>query len=123
MGLVRIDGSDSFSFADGDKVVMSITETVQENCVIIGLSGELRSETVHAFQDELFALVSVGMDVVINLKETTYISSAYMKALVSAEISIEQKGKEMTIISLSDSVAEVFKKTGAMDLLSVKTEE
>lgn len=63
MSLKREYAQDSWSLCDNGQVIVTVKETIEENTVRIIVSGSLRSDTEHYFQDELIALSTVGKDI------------------------------------------------------------
>jgi anti-anti-sigma factor len=111
---------DTIFFTEGDQTILWMKENLKDDTVEISIGGALRSEATHAFSDELLALVSVGLNLVLDFAEVTYISVAYMKALLKIELAIEKKGQVMRLIHLSETVKKVFEETGAWDLLLIE---
>lgn len=120
MSLIRKVDENMISFLDGDTTVLWMKETLKDQTVEIALGGEMRSETTHAFLDELLAMVSVDMHLELDFTEVTYISAAYMKALLTVELAIEKKNRTMTLYHLPAGILETFERTGAIDLLRIE---
>lgn len=121
MSLIKKIDEDKMSFYDGDEKVLWIEEFPKENSVVeVVVGGELRSETVHDFDDEMKALVSVGMNLTLDFKDVSYISNTYVDSLVSIQTAIEKHDNRMTIRNLKPEIQQIFLKTGAYDLLMIE---
>lgn len=116
----KIEG-DVIVIYEGDKKDFWIQETAREKCVEVSLGGRLKSAYVHEFSDELLALVSIGMNLILDLSAVTYISSSFMKALLAVQQTIDKKDAvELKLIQLPDHIYDEFEKTGFSELLDIE---
>lgn len=121
MILIREIEGDTITYFSNQKKIFWIKETLNEDSVNVFIGGELLSETTHEFQDEIMALVSVGMDIIIDLSDVTYIAASYMQALLKIQISIDQNGKgNMKLKNLPLPIQSDFDKTGITELLWIE---
>lgn len=118
MALQRKMIGDKLCFFDGQKEILSLKETVQEDCVLIEINGSLRSDTEHDFQDELLALTVVGMKMLVNFKGVEYISAGCQNVLLMVEQKIEEMDQGgLVLTAVSPKIKEEFEKTGLSELL------
>ena len=80
----KMDG-DTMLFYKDDKMVLSVEETDQDGGILMKLRGELLSECAQPIQDELEALISVGLKVVIDFAGVEYVSAASMNAMLDSQ--------------------------------------
>ena len=67
MELTRKIENNKLSFFSEKEEIFSIAEDMQGKDILLTLSGNMRSETLYGFQDELEALLSVSTDGIIIL--------------------------------------------------------
>lgn len=112
---------DSILFCVDQKDVLTLKEFEKDGRVVMQVVGELRSDFVHDFQDELIALATVGADVVVDLKELSYLSPTAQHAFLSVQRKMDsiQKGS-LTLCNLNDAIYQEFENTGASELLMIQ---
>ena len=110
-------------FSDGDKQVLVIEEFLKDNVIEIIPEGKLRSEITHDFFDEMQALISVGLNVELNLSKVSYVSNSYMKGLIALQQKAEKTDKTIKIVNPSESMKEMLESTGAYALLWIEEED
>ena len=114
------DGS-SWSLLDGSQPILSVTETEDENCVVMALSGSLRSDTDLSFRDELVALTSVGKDIVVDCENLQYISNACQMTLLSVQQQMDSLRRgTLTIRNLPPEIYKEFEKINLDELLMIE---
>ena len=111
---------DSISFSDENGLFLTVNESATTKTALIEISGELRSEVKHEFQDEMEALISVGLNLDLDLSKVSYVTYSYLRVLIMLEQIIEKKNHQMRLINPSDCVKEMLVKTGGIDLLLVE---
>lgn len=105
----------------GEEVILSLSEKMIENEMHIVVSGEIRNEVAHEFEDELMAAFSVCKVVKVNMSEVTYIASIAMKALLSVQQMIDEDDEAMMIIThISPEVNQIFEISGFNDILNIE---
>ena len=106
---------------DGKNIVLAMEEKQEEQTLTIILKGNLRSETLHSFQDELSALASFGLDIVLECKEVSYISAACVDALIRIQQKMDDVGKgSLTILDLPEEILSEWKMKGINQVLMVE---
>lgn len=104
-----------------DSVVLCISEKMVGDTMCIKVSGEIRNEVAHDFEDEIMAAFSVCDKVRIDMSETTYIASLAMKILLSVQqIVDENSNASLTITNLSAEVHEMFEESGFIDIFNIE---
>jgi len=121
MVLKRKVVGDNIYLMDGENTILSIKEINEDDGLKVIFSGNLRSETVHNFWDELSALVSFGMNLVLDFKEVSHVSSSAVDALVKLQQAIDSSGKGgMKIISVPSTIFAEWEKDGVTQVLMVE---
>ena len=119
----RIDGDTVLILVD-NKPVMSMSERLADGAFYIGVSGELRNDVTHEFEDELMAAFSVCRRIVLDLSGLDYIASLAMKVLLSVQqIVDETEAAELVISALSETVEDTFDEAGFLDIFNVKSKK
>ena len=73
-------------------------------------------------QEEIMALITgEGGDVVVDLSETKYISSAGLRVLLSAHKKLKSAGGRFTLRGVSPTVREILDVTGFSGFLEIET--
>lgn len=112
---------DSILFCVENKTVLTLKEYERDGSIVIQLSGELRSDFVHDFQDELIALATVGAAVIVDLKDLSYLSPTAQHSFLTVQRKMDsiQKGS-LTLCNLSEAIYQEFESTGASELLMIE---
>lgn len=109
---------EGLGFFDGGKEVLTMKEAVRDDCVLIELKGSLRSDMEHGFGDELMALASVGMKMLVDFKGVDYISNGCQDMLFKVQQKIEEKEQGgLVLTGVSSKVRENFESTGLSECL------
>ena len=99
---------------------MEIIKTVKDDVTELSLVGRLDTTTAPELDEELKTLFADGVtNLVIDLKQLEYISSAGLRELLFAQKNIKEDGK-MIIRNVSPAVMEVFDITGFSDILTIE---
>ena len=105
-----------------DSVIFSVSEEMIDESLVIKVSGEIINEVAHDFEDEVIAALSVCRSIIIDLSDVTYISSAVLKSLLSAQrIVDEDDSSQLLIKNVNSDVMKVFDESGFSDILSIKS--
>lgn len=114
----KIEG-DTIVIYTEDQKDFWIQETVGETYMEVSLGGRLRLAYTHEFLDEMMALVSIGMNLILDFSAVSYMSFSFMRALLTIQQAIEKKDAELKLIRLPGHIYEEFEKTGFSELLDV----
>lgn len=88
----KTEGSTSF-FYDGSALVLTADEKMVDGALLMTLSGKLRTDAAHFIQDELDAFVTLGIKVIVDLKDVTFITPTVLHAFLSTQQNIDMLGK------------------------------
>ncbi len=97
------------------------TEKKMENgALYIALEGKLDTLTSPDFNTELQQLLCKVDTLTLDFKKLEYISSAGLRVLLAAALTMEDKNTEQVkILNCNDATLEVFKLTGFADLFVI----
>ena len=98
---------------------MTINKTVDENKLTVAIEGRLDTTTAPQLEAELKESMDGITELVMDLSEMGYISSAGLRVLLSAQKIMTKKGG-MRIIHVNEMVMEVFEVTGFSDILTIE---
>ena len=98
---------------------MNIQKTCDGGKLKIALEGRLDITTAPQLEDELKASLPGTEDLVIDLTELEYVSSAGLRVLLYAQKVMNKQGS-MVITHVSPDVMEIFDVTGFVDILNIE---
>ena len=98
---------------------MNINLEKQNDLLVVSLEGRLDTNTSHAFEEVINNINSDTKELVINIKDLEYISSAGLRVLLAAQKKMNKMGS-MKVINVCDSIMEIFEITGFIDILTIE---
>ncbi len=122
----RIVMGDSLQFMDdnGQAVVEVIEKKLENNVWLVHLKGTITNELAYDVADELFALISVKNGIVLDMSETSYVSSAFAEMLVQLQIKMENTDYEsMPIQNMPSEIFRSLKERGCITSLDYELKE
>ena len=87
--------------------------------VILVVSGRLDTTTAPTLDKTLSDVLNEVKNVVLDIKELEYISSAGLRVLLSAQKKIHKNGS-MVIRNVCAEIMEIFEMTGFADILTIE---
>ena len=100
---------------------MKITSNVENDVITINLEGRLDTTTSPELQDELDKLLTkTKFNLILDFKDLSYVSSAGLRVLLSAQKKANDLVGNVVIRNVSDSIMEVFEMTGFSDFLNIE---
>ncbi len=84
------------------------------------MTGKLESSTAKEAQDLFLATGDRFTNVILNMKDLSYISSAGLRAIKKLYIKLKAKGGEITILNANQGIKDVFDMTGISGLLNIE---
>ena len=97
---------------------MKIDLKKEEKKLTIKLEGKLDTNTSPELDSKINELDGME-EVIIDMKDLNYISSAGLRVLLSMQKIMNKQGK-MTIINVCENVMDIFEVTGFSDILSIE---
>lgn len=105
------------------KVILAIAEELVDGKLKITLSGEIKNEVAHEFEDEVMAALSVCHNLIIDFSKVTYIASFALKSLLSVQQMIDEiDNSSMVLIHVSKEVMSTFKESGFSEILMIEND-
>ena len=98
---------------------MTIGIAKETESLTMKLGGRLDTTTAPELEKAFEENMDVSKDLILDMKELEYISSAGLRVLLTAQKKMNQSGK-MKLTGVSDEVMEVFEITGFSDILTIE---
>lgn len=105
-------------------VVAELKEQKREDLWLVHLNGSVGNDCSYDIEDELFALVSLGYGLILDMSETTYVSDTFAKVLIRLQIRMENSDYEsMPIQNMPSTVYQALKERGYIASLDYELKE
>ena len=98
---------------------MTIEKKIENGNVTIKVSGRLDTTTAPELEAALDEVLENTKELIFNLENLEYISSAGLRVILKAQKSMNTKGS-MKLTGVNDSIMEVFDITGFLDILTIE---
>lgn len=98
---------------------MTLSKDVNGNALTISISGRLDTTTAPELETEIKNSIEGVQELVIDIKDLDYISSAGLRVLLSAQKIMNKQGS-MVVKNANEAVMEVFEVTGFTDILTIE---
>ncbi len=99
--------------------MLNINKNLDGEKLMVALEGRLDTVTAPEFETELKDSLDAVTELIMDMKDLEYISSAGLRVLLTAQKSMNQKGT-MKLINVNDTVMEIFDVTGFVDILTIE---
>jgi anti-sigma B factor antagonist len=99
--------------------MLNITKTASGNSLTIALEGRLDTTTAPQLDAELGSNLDSVTELIFEISDLVYISSAGLRVLLSAQKTMNKQG-HMVVKNASDGVREIFDVTGFSDILTIE---
>lgn len=99
--------------------MINIKKTVKNNTLTVALSGRLDTSTAPQLEQELKDSLDNISELILDMKQLDYISSAGLRVLLSAQKIMNKQGS-MKLLNVNDTVMEIFEVTGFSDILTIE---
>ena len=97
---------------------MQIKKELENNVLVLALEGRIETATAPELEREIKAWSGVR-DLVIDMKNLGYISSAGLRVILKAQKTMNTQGS-MKLKNAGESIMEVFEITGFSDILTIE---
>ena len=87
--------------------------------MIYRAGNRIDTNSCQKLSDDLAKILANGEDVILDLAETTYISSAGLRSILIALKTFRAKGYDFSVINPNDFVMSIFKTTGLTNILLI----
>ena len=98
---------------------MNIIKNQNDGVLTIALEGRLDTTTAPELEQEIKSSLDGVTELIMDFAELTYISSAGLRVLLSAQKKMSKQGS-MKVIHANEMVKEVFDVTGFSDILDIE---
>ena len=98
---------------------MTIRKELNGSSLVYQLEGRLDTNTAPELEAELKQDIDPVSDLVFDLKDLEYISSAGLRVLLAAQKIMNRQGK-MTVRNPQEPIYEIFEVTGFTDILTIE---
>ena len=98
---------------------MTIDKTLDGTKPEIALEGRLDTMTAPQLEEEVKNNIEGIKELIFDLKNLAYVSSAGLRVLLSAQKIMNKQGS-MTIRNANEEVMEIFEVTGFIDILNIE---
>ena len=99
---------------------MTIEEVKNGNTLQLNVEGKIDTLNCQEFQDTILKTFQRTNDLIINMDNVAYVSSAGLRALILGQKTAVSKGGSLVIINASSSVKDVFRVTGFDKVLDIR---
>jgi anti-sigma B factor antagonist len=99
--------------------MLDIVKEAEGEKLTVKLVGRLDTTTAPDLDEEFKSSLGDVKDLVLDLKDLEYISSAGLRVLLSAQKEMNKKGS-MVLTNVSEGVNEIFEVTGFVDILTIE---
>ncbi|MBR1741643.1 MAG: STAS domain-containing protein [Lachnospiraceae bacterium] len=99
---------------------MNIVEIIENDKITVRISGEIDGSNVNEVETTLKASSEKSSNLVIDLKELEYISSAGLRVFLIIRKLTESAGHKMILKNVTEDVMEIFTVTGFVNLLTIE---
>lgn len=105
---------------ENDETICWLNEAIEGSTAAISLGGRLRADTAYVFLDEVNALSSVGLSLVLDMHEVRYLSNAYLQAMRVIQRSADARHQALVLRNLSAEAKEAMDAVGAGFLFDIQ---
>ena len=98
---------------------MTINKNQDGSKLEIALEGRLDTMTAPSLEEEVKNSIEGIKELIFDLKDLVYVSSAGLRVLLSAQKIMNNQGS-MTVKNVSEEVNEIFEVTGFADILTIE---
>ena len=98
---------------------MTIEKKINGEELTLIVSGRLDTQTAPELENELDAVLSGLKELVFDMTDLEYVSSAGLRVILKAQKAMNAQGS-MKLTGVNDSIMEVFDITGFLDILTIE---
>jgi anti-sigma B factor antagonist len=99
---------------------MNIEEVKVDSVIQLNASGKIDALSSTEFQNAILKGFQKSNEVILNMKEVNYISSAGLRGLIIGQKTAASKKGHFTIINVTDPVKDILRVTGLDKALVIK---
>ena len=99
--------------------MLNISKKSEDSKLYVAVEGRLDTTTAPELEESLKDELDNASELVIDLKDLDYISSAGLRVLLACQKQMMKQGK-MTVTNPNDVISEIFEVTGFSDILTIE---
>ncbi len=99
---------------------MTITEVKGEGAIQLNVEGQVDTVTAPELQQKILTSFQKSNEVVLDLAQVGYMSSAGLRALLLGQKTAQSKGGKLHIINVQAQVMQVFQMSGFSKILTIE---
>lgn len=99
--------------------IMTVTKTLEGQKLTAALEGRLDTATAPALEAELKSSINGVSELILDLEQLVYMSSAGLRVLLAAQKVMNRQGS-MKVIHVNETIAEIFEITGFSEILTIE---
>ena len=99
--------------------MLNISKKSEDSKLYVAVEGRLDTTTAPELEESLKDELDNVSELVIDLKDLDYISSAGLRVLLACQKKMMKQGK-MTVTNPNDVISEIFEVTGFSDILTIE---
>lgn len=98
---------------------MNVNINTNGNIVIISIEGSIDSKTAGELQSQIMGKVSESDNVLLNLTEVDFVSSAGLRVLLMIYRQIKSKNGKVILVGVSQEITDVMSMTGFINFFEI----
>ncbi len=99
---------------------MNVEEIKGEGIVQLNVSGKIDALAATEFQNAILKGFQKSSNLVLDMKDVQYISSAGLRGLMIGQKTASSKGGKFTVINVTDPVKDILRVTGLDKALTIQ---
>ncbi|MCR4596842.1 MAG: STAS domain-containing protein [Lachnospiraceae bacterium] len=99
---------------------MNIEEIKGDGIVQLGVHGKIDAMAATEFQNAILKAFQKSSNVVLDMKDVQYVSSAGLRGLMIGQKTASSKGGRFTVINVTDPVKDILRVTGLDKALAIQ---
>ena len=98
---------------------MNITQEKNADKLTLFIEGRIDTQTAPKLEEALGQSLDGVAKLIIDLKQTSYVSSAGLRVLLTAQKRMNKQGS-LTVTNANEDLMEIFEVTGFTDILTIR---
>jgi anti-sigma B factor antagonist len=94
---------------------MEIKTNVVQQVKVITIIGEVDGNTAPAAQEQILALAGSGVQMILDMSQVNFMSSAGLRMLLMTYRAFSSKGGKVVLVGLSEDLEDTMSLTGFLD--------
>lgn len=99
---------------------MEITKESNGSSLVVAVAGRLNTATAPQLEAELSSSIDGVEDLVLDLTDLDYISSAGLRVVLSVQKAMNRSGGSLVVRNVKPEIYDVFEMTGFVDFLTIE---